>query len=160
VEGTETRFGVPGSTFFGVAATGSADGAAGRDSRGNPGAHGLSEILYAYTSNANSNGSAMAGLGGNTIFYNLTMTAVMLLGRYPPITLVLLLASQRPGVVTAGPPRTHGATFVLLTSGTAAILAWPCSISFSRSRWARWPAASRDDGRVADLHDKSLLMAI
>ncbi|MDT5026349.1 MAG: potassium-transporting ATPase potassium-binding subunit [Micromonosporaceae bacterium] len=219
-EGTETRFGVPASTLFGVSATGSADGAAnssydsfsslgggvllaammlgeispggtgsglygllmavlvaaflgglmvgrtpeflrkrvgvaemryvvlytlvgptfiliftalavalpiGRASMLNVGAHGLTEVLYAYTSNVNSNGSAMAGLNGNTPFYNLTMTAAMLIGRYLPIAFVLALAGrlarQRPGTLTVGTLRTHGVTFVVLVTGAALILA-------------------------------------
>jgi K+-transporting ATPase A subunit len=219
-EGTETRFGVPASTLFGVSATGSADGAAnssydsfsslgggvllaammlgeispggtgsglygllmavlvaaflgglmvgrtpeflrkrigvaemryvvlytlvgptfilmftalavalpiGRASMLNVGAHGLTEVLYAYTSNVNSNGSAMAGLSGNTPFYNLTMTAAMLIGRYLPIAFVLALAGrlarQRPGTLSVGTLRTHGVTFVVLVTGAALILA-------------------------------------
>jgi K+-transporting ATPase A subunit len=219
-EGTETRFGVPASTLFGVSATGSADGAAnssydsfsslgggvllaammlgeispggtgsglygllmavlvaaflgglmvgrtpeflrkrigvaemryvvlytlvgptfillftalavalpiGRSSMLNVGAHGLTEVLYAYTSNVNSNGSAMAGLNGNTPFYNLTMTAAMLIGRYLPIVFVLALAGQlarqRPGTLSVGTLRTHGVTFVVLVTGAALILA-------------------------------------
>jgi K+-transporting ATPase KdpA subunit len=219
-EGTETRFGVPASTLFGVSATGSADGAAnssydsfsslgggvllaammlgeispggtgsglygllmavlvaaflgglmvgrtpeflrkrigvaemryvvlytlvgptfiliftalavalpiGRSSMLNVGAHGLTEVLYAYTSNVNSNGSAMAGLNGNTPFYNLTMTAAMLIGRYLPIVFVLALAGQlarqRRGTLSVGTLRTHGVTFVVLVTGAALILA-------------------------------------
>ncbi|AWS43476.1 potassium-transporting ATPase subunit KdpA [Streptosporangium sp. 'caverna'] len=220
MEGTETRFGIPGSTLFGVAATGSADGALnssydsfsslgggvllaammlgeiapggtgsglygllmavlvavflgglmvgrtpefmgkrigyfemrcvvlyalvaptliltftalavalpeGRSSMGNVGAHGLTEVLYAYTSTVNSNGSAMAGLNGNTMFYNLTMTVAMFVGRYLPIAFVLALAGrmvrQQPMAVTAGTLRTHGPNFVVLATGAALILA-------------------------------------
>lgn len=219
-EGTETRVGVPGSTLFGVAATGSADGAlnssydsfssvgggvllaammlgeiapggtgsglygllivvlvavflgglmvgrtpeflrkriglsemryvvlyalvaptlillftaiamalpTGRSSMLNTGPHGLTEVLYAYTSSVNSNGSAMAGLSGNRPFYNLTMAVAMFAGRYLPIAFTLALAGrlarQRPGTVTAGTLRTSGANFVALATGTALILA-------------------------------------
>ncbi|MFJ9033274.1 potassium-transporting ATPase subunit KdpA [Streptomyces sp. NPDC102274] len=219
-EGTETRFGIPGSTLFGVAATGSADGASnasydsfsslgggvllaammlgeiapggtgsglyglimvvlvavfigglmvgrtpeylrkrlgfaemryvvmyalvpptvilactglalslghGRTSMGNPGAHGLTELIYAYTSNTNSNGSAMAGFNGATDFHNLLMVVAMLLGRYLPMACVLALAGrlagQRPGVVTVGTLRPQGANFVVLATGAAVILA-------------------------------------
>ncbi|MFI9558626.1 potassium-transporting ATPase subunit KdpA [Nonomuraea endophytica] len=100
---------------------------AGRSSMGNVGAHGLMEVLYAYTSNVNSNGSAMAGLNGNTMFYNLTMTVGMLVGRYLPIAFVLALAGklvvQRPVPVTAGTLRTSGLNFVVLATGGALILA-------------------------------------
>ncbi|MEV4890225.1 potassium-transporting ATPase subunit KdpA [Nonomuraea sp. NPDC055795] len=100
---------------------------AGRASMGNVGAHGLMEVLYTYTSNVNSNGSAMAGLNGNTMFYNLTMTVGMLVGRYLPIAFVLALAGklvvQRPVPVTAGTLRTDGLNFVALATGGALILA-------------------------------------
>ncbi|MFD3454374.1 potassium-transporting ATPase subunit KdpA [Streptomyces sp. NPDC058691] len=219
-EGTETRFGVPASTLFGVSATASADGAAnasydsfsslgggvllagmmlgeiapggtgsglygllmavlvavfigglmvgrtpeylrkrigfgemrhvvlyalvaptailvcsaiavalpeGRSSMGNTGPHGLSELIYAYTSNTASNGSAMAGFNGATDFHNLLMVAAMLVGRYVPIVFVLALAGrlarQRPGVVTAGTLRPYGVNFVVLATGAALVLA-------------------------------------
>ncbi|MGW2934986.1 potassium-transporting ATPase subunit KdpA [Streptomyces sp. NPDC055722] len=219
-EGTETRVGVPGSTLFGVAATGSADGAAnssydsfsslgggvllsammlgeiapggtgsglyglivavmiavfigglmvgrtpeylrkrigfpemryvvlyalvaptavlgfsalavalgdGQSSMGNPGPHGLTELVYAYTSNVNSNGSAMAGFNGATDFHNLLMTAAMLIGRYVPIVFLLALAGrlarQQPGVVTVGTLQARGVNFVALATGAALILA-------------------------------------
>ncbi|MER5531215.1 potassium-transporting ATPase subunit KdpA [Streptomyces sp. NPDC002677] len=219
-EGTETRFGVPGSTLFGIAATGSADGAAnasydsfsslgggvllsammlgeiapggtgsglyglimavliavfvgglmvgrtpeylrkrigfpemryvvlyalvaptavlgcaalavalgdGQSSMGNPGPHGLTELVYAYTSNVNSNGSAMAGFNGATDFHNLLMTAAMLVGRYVPMVFLLALAGrlarQQPGVVTVGTLQARGVNFVALATGAALILA-------------------------------------
>ncbi|MFE2065235.1 potassium-transporting ATPase subunit KdpA [Streptomyces sp. NPDC059467] len=219
-EGTETRVGVPGSTLFGIAATGSADGAAnssydsfsgmgggvllsammlgeiapggtgsglyglimavmiavfvgglmvgrtpeylrkrigfpemryvvlyalvaptavlgcaalaialgeGQPSMGNPGPHGLTELVYAYTSNVNSNGSAMAGFNGATDFHNLLMTAAMLIGRYVPMVFLLALAGrlarQRPGVVTVGTLQARGVNFVALATGAALVLA-------------------------------------
>lgn len=219
-EGTETRFGIPGSTLFGVSATGSADGAAnssydsfsslgggvllsammlgeiapggtgsglyglivvvlvavfigglmvgrtpeylrkrigygemrwvvvyalipptvilactgialafgdGGTSMGNPGAHGLTELIYAYTSNTNSNGSAMAGFNGATDFHNLLMVFAMLAGRYLPMACVLALAGrlakQQPGVVTVGTLRAQGVNFVVLATAAAVILA-------------------------------------
>ncbi|MEU9992624.1 potassium-transporting ATPase subunit KdpA [Streptomyces sp. NPDC048045] len=219
-EGTETRVGVPGSTLFGIAATGSADGAAnasydsfsslgggvlmsammlgeiapggtgsglyglimavmiavfigglmvgrtpeylrkrigfpemryvvlyalvaptailgcaalavalgdGRSSMGNPGPHGLTELVYAYTSNVNSNGSAMAGFNGATDFHNLLMVAAMLIGRYVPMVFLLALAGrlarQQPGVVTVGTLQARGVNFVALATGAALVLA-------------------------------------
>ncbi len=99
---------------------------AARASMLNVGPHGFSEVLYAYTSNVNSNGSAMAGLNGNVPYFNLTMTAAMLLGRYVPMVFVLALAGrlarQRPVEVT-GTLRAQGATFIALATGTALILA-------------------------------------
>jgi K+-transporting ATPase ATPase A chain len=78
---------------------------AGTSSRLNLGPHGLTEILYAFASQANNNGSAFAGLTGNTPFYNLTGAAAMFLGRLLPIIAVLgiagSLAAKDP--VPAGP---------------------------------------------------------
>jgi potassium-transporting ATPase potassium-binding subunit len=99
---------------------------AGRAAILNPGAHGLSEVVYAFTSAANSNGSAFAGLSGDTAFYNTLLAVVMLLGRYLPMVFVLALAGslarQRPVAVTAGTLRTHQPLFVTLTVGVAVIL--------------------------------------
>ncbi len=63
-------------------------------SMANPGAHGLSEVLYGFASMANNNGSAFAGLNGNTNFYNLLGAAAMLLGRYIPAVAVLAMAGS------------------------------------------------------------------
>ena len=99
---------------------------AGRASIGNPGAHGLSEVVYAFTSAANSNGSAFGGLSGGTTFYNVTLALVMLLGRYVPMVFVLglagSLARQRPVAVTAGSLRTDSPLFVSLALGVALVL--------------------------------------
>ena len=64
---------------------------AGRAAILNPGAHGLSEVVYAFTSAANSNGSAFAGLSGNTTFYNVALAVVMLLGRYLHVVIARFL---------------------------------------------------------------------
>ena len=63
----------------------------------NPGAHGLSEVLYAFASMANNNGSAFAGLNGNIPFYNLLGAVAMLAGRYVPIVAVLAMAGSLAG---------------------------------------------------------------
>jgi K+-transporting ATPase ATPase A chain len=63
-------------------------------SMANPGAHGLSEVLYAFASMANNNGSAFAGLSGNTNFYNLLGSLAMLLGRYVSAVAVLAMAGS------------------------------------------------------------------
>jgi K+-transporting ATPase KdpA subunit len=98
----------------------------GRSAVGNPGAHGLSEIVYAFTSSANSNGSALAGLSGNTTFYNTALGIVMLIGRYLPINIVLALAGslarQHRGPVTTGTLPTHRPLFITLVTGVALIL--------------------------------------
>ena len=99
---------------------------AGRASTGDPWAHGLSEIVYAFTGAANSNGSAFGGLSGNTAFYNNALAVVMLLGRYVPMVFVLglagSLARQRPAAITAGSLRTDGPMFVSLALGVALVL--------------------------------------
>jgi len=67
---------------------------AGVSSIANPGPHGLSEVLYAFASQANNNGSAFAGLNGNTVFYNLMGSLAMLLGRFAPAVAVLAMAGS------------------------------------------------------------------
>jgi potassium-transporting ATPase potassium-binding subunit len=63
-------------------------------SMSNPGAHGLSEVLYAFASMSNNNGSAFAGLNGNTVFYNLAGAVCMFLGRFAPIVATLAMAGS------------------------------------------------------------------
>jgi potassium-transporting ATPase potassium-binding subunit len=63
----------------------------------NPGAHGLSEVLYAFASMSNNNGSAFAGLNANTVFYNLTGAAAMLVGRFAPMVATLAMAGSLAG---------------------------------------------------------------
>jgi len=67
---------------------------AGLSSMTNSGPHGLSEVLYAFASQANNNGSAFAGLNGNTVFYNLTGSVAMLVGRFAPAAAVLAMAGS------------------------------------------------------------------
>lgn len=92
----------------------------------NPGAHGFSEILYAYTSGANNNGSAFAGLNADTQWFNTTIGLAMLLGRFLPMVLVLALAGslagQRPVPETAGTLRTGKPLFTGLLVGTLLIV--------------------------------------
>ena len=97
-----------------------------RDSMLNPGAHGLSEVLYAFTSASNNNGSAFAGLNANTEFYNTALGIAMLFGRFLPMVFVLALAGslarQQPAPETAGTLPTYRPQFVLLLAGVAVIL--------------------------------------
>jgi K+-transporting ATPase ATPase A chain len=90
----------------------------GTSQLGNPGPHGLSEILYAFTSQAANNGSAFAGLSGNTRFYNLTGAADMLIGRFLMIIPALAIGGSMVGkkTVAAGPGTfpTNGPTFTVL----------------------------------------------
>jgi K+-transporting ATPase ATPase A chain len=82
----------------------------------NPGAHGLSEVLYAFTSAANNNGSAFAGLTVATPFYNTLLGLAMLLGRFIPIALVMALAgrfaTQKTVPPSAGTLPTHRPLFI------------------------------------------------
>ncbi len=100
--------------------------AAGKAGVANPGAHGFSEILYAFSSAGNNNGSAFAGLSANTPFYNIALGLVMWLGRYWPIVAVLAiagsLASKKRVPVTAGTMVTYGPTFVILLIGTVLLV--------------------------------------
>ena len=66
-------------------------------SMNNPGSHGLSEVLYAFASMSNNNGSAFAGLNGNTIFYNLTGAVCMFIGRFAPIVASIAMAGSLAG---------------------------------------------------------------
>jgi K+-transporting ATPase ATPase A chain len=92
----------------------------------NPGLHGFSEVLYAFTSAANNNGSAFAGLTANTVWLNTALGVVMFLGRFIPIVFVLALAgslAQQDKVpVTAGTLPTHRAQFVGLLIGTTVLV--------------------------------------
>jgi len=63
-------------------------------SMANPGAHGLSEVLYAFASMSNNNGSAFAGLNANVSFYNILGSIAMILGRYVPAVAVLAMAGS------------------------------------------------------------------
>ncbi len=92
----------------------------------NPGAHGFSEVLYAYSSAGNNNGSAFGGLGVDTAFYNLTLGLAMLLARYGVIVPVLALAGSLamkkqtpPG---AGTLPTHTPLFIALLIGTVVLV--------------------------------------
>ena len=100
-----------------------ADGKAGV---ANPAAHGFSEILYAFTSAGNNNGSAFAGLSANTPFYNTALGLVMWLGRFWPIAAVLAvagsLAAKKRVPVTAGTMLTYGPTFIILLIGTVLLV--------------------------------------
>jgi K+-transporting ATPase ATPase A chain len=93
---------------------------------GNPGVHGLTEVLYAFTSAANNNGSAFAGLTANTPWFNTALGVAMLLGRFVPIVLVLALAGalaakdRVPG--TAGTLPTHRPQFVGLLAVVSVVI--------------------------------------
>jgi K+-transporting ATPase ATPase A chain len=89
---------------------------AGLSGLNNSGPHGLSEILYAYSSAAGNNGSAFAGLNANTIFYNLSLGLGMLIGRFGVIVPVLAIAGNMAGKnitpLSAGTFRTDNWLFI------------------------------------------------
>lgn len=92
----------------------------------NPGPHGFSEILYAYTSAAANNGSAFAGLTGNTPWYNVTLGLAMLMGRFlviiPALAIAGSLAAKKTVPASAGSFPTHGPLFVGLLVGVILIV--------------------------------------
>ncbi len=100
--------------------------AAGRATIFNPGVHGFSEVLYAFSSQGNNNGSAFAGLGANNPFYNLTGGLAMLFARYwlaiPTLAIAGSLARKK--IVPTGPGTlpTHNALFVVLLIGVVIIV--------------------------------------
>lgn len=88
----------------------------------NPGTHGFSEILYAFSSAANNNGSAFAGLSANTPFYNTMLAAAMWFGRFwiivPVLAMAGALAAKHRLPATGGTMPTHGPLFVVLLVGS------------------------------------------
>jgi K+-transporting ATPase ATPase A chain len=100
--------------------------AAGRAGVANPGAHGFSEILYAFSSAANNNGSAFAGLSANTPFYNWMLAFAMWFGRFAVIVPVLAiagsLAAKQRLQTTAGTMPTHGPMFVGILVGVVVLV--------------------------------------
>ena len=93
---------------------------------GNPGPHGFSEVLYAYVSQTANNGSAFAGLSGNTLFYNLTGAIAMLVGRFwmiiPKMAIAGSLAAKKSIPPSAGTFPTTGGLFVGLLVGVIVII--------------------------------------
>ncbi len=95
-------------------------------SMANPGPHGFTEVLYAYTSQTGNNGSAFAGLTGNTPFYNITGAIAMLVGRFwmiiPMMAIAGALAAKKIVPPSAGTFPTTGSLFVGLTVGVIVII--------------------------------------
>ncbi len=108
---------------FTAIATVAKDGLAGI---ANPGPHGFTEILYAYTSATGNNGSAFAGLSANTMFYNTTLAFAMLIGRFlmviPALAIAGSLARKKILPPSAGTFPTYGMQFVLLVVGVILIV--------------------------------------
>ena len=118
-------------------------------STNNAGPHGFSEILYAYTSQTGNNGSAFAGLTGNTMWYNVTGGLSMLFGRYfviiPAMAIAGSLVAKKTVPASAGTFPTHGGLFVGLLVGVILIIGGltvlPCTFAWTDRR------AARDDAR-------------
>ncbi|CAN7727997.1 potassium-transporting ATPase subunit KdpA [Bradyrhizobium sp. LjRoot220] len=95
-------------------------------SMANAGPHGFTEVLYAFTSATGNNGSAFAGLTGNTLFYNLTLASSMFVGRFfmivPAMALAGSLAAKKSIPPSAGTLPTHGGLFVGLVVGVILII--------------------------------------
>ena len=93
---------------------------------GNPGPHGFTEVLYAYTSQTGNNGSAFAGLSGNTLFYNITGAVAMFVGRFwmiiPAMAIAGSLAAKKIVPASAGTFPTTGGLFVGLVVGVILIV--------------------------------------
>jgi len=98
----------------------------GLSSMSNPGPHGFSQILYAYTEAGANNGSAFAGLNANTAFYNVTLAIVMLLGRFmmaiPALAIAGSVAAKKSTAASAGTFPTDGIPFVFLLIGVIIIV--------------------------------------
>jgi K+-transporting ATPase ATPase A chain len=92
----------------------------------NPGPHGFSQILYAFSSAGNNNGSALAGLNANTPFYNVALALAMLVARYwlaiPTLAIAGSLARKKATPVSAGTLPTHTPLFVLLLVGVVVLV--------------------------------------
>ena len=95
-------------------------------STANPGPHGFSEILYAYTSQTGNNGSAFAGLSANTVFYNVTGAVAMVVGRFwmiiPTMAIASSLAAKKTVPASAGTFPTTGGLFIGLVVGVIVII--------------------------------------
>ena len=95
-------------------------------SMANAGPHGFTEVLYAYTSSTGNNGSAFAGLSGNTFFYNLTLASAMFVGRFfmiiPAMAIAGSLAGKKSHPPSAGTFPTTGGLFVGLVVGVIVII--------------------------------------
>jgi K+-transporting ATPase ATPase A chain len=99
---------------------------AGTAATANPGAHGFAEILYAFSSAGNNNGSAFAGISANTPFYNLALGVAMWLSRYwlmiPVLAIAGSLAAKRTIAITVGTLPTHQPLFITLLVGVVLMI--------------------------------------
>jgi len=107
------------------------------DSLGNAGPHGLTEILYAFASTNANNGSAFAGLSGNTPWFNTTLGLAMFLGRFAYVIPVLALAVLSPRRRRRPPRQAHSRRMAPCSSAccSASSSSCTCSNTFPLSRW-------------------------
>jgi K+-transporting ATPase ATPase A chain len=107
-------------------AVATSDGREGACLASNPGPHAFSQILYAYTSAGNNNGSAFAGLNANTKFYNVSLAIVMLVGRFwlavPALAIAGSLARKKATPTSAGTLPTHTPLFVIFLAGAVILV--------------------------------------
>jgi K+-transporting ATPase ATPase A chain len=130
IETREVKYAMVYALIFGLFILGFSGWAAvmpyGTDSLNNAGPHGLSEILYAYTSACGNNGSAFAGLNANTPWWNVTLALTMLAGRFLMIVPVLAIAGSMVGKKTVpaglGTFPTNGPLFTVLLLGVVIIV--------------------------------------
>jgi K+-transporting ATPase ATPase A chain len=98
----------------------------GKQGLSNPGPHGFTEILYAFSSAGNNNGSAFAGLRANTPFYNIALGLTMLIARYwlaiPTLAIAGSLARKKAAPASAGTLPTHTPLFVLMLVGVVVLV--------------------------------------
>jgi potassium-transporting ATPase potassium-binding subunit len=117
--------------------------AAGVGGIANPGPHGFTEILYAFSSAANNNGSAFAGLSANTVFYNTALGIAMFIGRFwviiPVLAIAGSLAKKKQVPASLGTLPTHTPLFVALLVGVILIVG---ALSFLPA-WALGPLAEQ-----------------
>lgn len=125
---------------------------AGRAGMFNPGPHGFSEVLYAVTSAANNNGSAFAGLGAATPFWNLLLAFCMLVGRFAVIIPVMAIAgslvAKKIQPASPGTLATHDALFIGLLIGTV-LLVGALTLVFLLATATIWPFSAWSGNAVS-----------
>jgi K+-transporting ATPase ATPase A chain len=131
IEGREVKFAmlavvIMALSILGLSALGALNAGEALKGLNNPNAHGLSEVLYAYTSATANNGSAFAGLTANVPFWNVTLAMAMFLGRFfmliPMLGIAGSLAAKRPRSISEASFPVHGPLFVVLLIGVVVIV--------------------------------------
>jgi len=126
---------------------------AGLSSLNNSGPHGLSEIIYAFASASGNNGSAFAGLNANTVFYNLTTSLAMLIGRFstiiPALAIAGSLANKKTVPASIATFPTTGLLFIIMVVGVIIVVG---ALTFFPGFYA-----GTDSGTSAHGHRKNIL---